>query len=591
MVRIYVKFIGDIRIMSAISDTYKTYFDPSQTVDRKHWAVTRVFDHSKIFGSHSNKILVEIVKKSGTYKKFIVYLEGRNAFSNGQVKRSRNFSYTQMISYTSHKFTWVKTAVEIEKMLEVVKKEQDNPLNIVAKKFSFFSAMDYSYCWVREKLALVGVSYMSLPDKIRSSGIFVSQLDKNKIIDRKKWALTLIPTKAVYHQYYLISIEKVEESGEYQNIIIALKKIQYIYGRCNKIIIRRLLCWTLRRNGSESPTWIRSADKVQKMINAVEAEYENGIKKKEDTSRKWALQQLELADVYFTRSHKFSSPTHLIDNSGTYPTYFDKTKTVDKDNWAVTMIASMGKDYFHAQLLVETVKDSGEYYKMVIDLVGGGTQPARWKNIINRTEGSLCSASGFAKIGGVQIREGFASYYKPIKHSGHSKTWVVDADLVQLMIDKAREESEHPMQNPRLFKIVGNRSYFNAPTKVYVVEKPLEDAYENHPALMKEAFDFAEKYKTHIENRTFGHIAAKIKVVRDIAHKVIKAVPSLAPKNEVDMITAFYSNILNQFSIKTEIPNNCCTWALEKLAMIDVHPECSSSGIFITNTRDYLIKK
>ena len=227
------------------------------------------------------------------------------------------------------------------------------------------------------------------------------------------------------------------------------------------------------------------------------------------------------------------------------------------------------------------------------------------------------------------------------------------------MLDKVREESEHPMQNPKLFKIVGNKSFFAPPVKVYTMKKPLEKAYQADPALMRKVFDLADMHESTIDDGTFEDVVHELKrddirwtfrcldrshdiisifintftdmftcssleknsnayeALNSTTFKVVNCIPSLSPIKECqklrsltegrewvemsqedrlrvifaenDMIVTLYSKIHKEFSIKTETPDSCCTWALEKLAMVDVHPESTSSGIFITNTRDYLM--
>ena len=89
----------------------------------------------------------------------------------------------------------------------------------------------------------------------------------------------------------------------------------------------------------------------------------------------------------------------LVDS---YTSHFDKSKIIDRLNWGVTLIASKGSGFskHHAQLLVETVKKSGEYHKLIIDFVGGGSSHS---DHIKRIGGSSWCSLGFGKIGRVNI--------------------------------------------------------------------------------------------------------------------------------------------------------------------------------------------
>lgn len=312
-----------------------------------------------------------------------------------------------------------------------------------------------------------------------------------------------------------------------------------------------------------------------------------------------------------------------------YPCHFDELKKVDCKNWAVTLIASEGTGLskHHAQLLVEMVK-AGKYYKCIIDLIGGGSCRSETGN---RIQGSWCN-SYFGKLAKVQFRTGrFSSHLVPIRHSGHSETWIRSSEQVSAMLKTAWKESKDPLAHPRPFSLFGRSSAVTKSMKVYAIYDPsLKAMYMKRPKFITSLFELVEEIKKAKKRGRYSYSSVSRKIMKIVKSEFLKTVWGLHTTMHMKLYDYFSLLESEHYELDDRVKaqayqafrsvfirdqerwlyqriehimhlilrggmkkrllqqDSCMTWARDKLRMVDV--ELSDSGLnrVITDTRRYI---
>ncbi|MEI8124436.1 MAG: hypothetical protein WCG42_01620 [Parachlamydiaceae bacterium] len=283
-----------------------------------------------------------------------------------------------------------------------------------------------------------------------------------------------------------------------------------------------------------------------------------------------------------------------------HQSFFTPSQNIDKGHWGVTLVAAEGRGLrsHHAQILIEKVDDQGIYKKLIVDfrpkpLFGGGGTGGR-------VEGSSCYV-GFSTIGKVKCKEFEGDAH--IKFSGHSKTWIVDSLKVQEMLDAAKMEEVDFLAHPCLFSIFGRHSIFSKTKKVYVVaNEKLQIIYKENSALLLKMFKkFKECIKLNsIPDRkkitTYGSKFGNMEYTSgSTIFSLLLSKEELECKDIKDEDKEEYRALMLWVKVcdgmreEKQASNNCCTWALKKLAIVDIKIELKGGAWFITDTRDYLI--
>lgn len=155
----------------------------------------------------------------------------------------------------------------------------------------------------------------------------------------------------------------------------------------------------------------------------------------------------------------------------TYISYFDSKITVDRDNWAVTLICNSqcsGKDAScasssgsnHAVLVVEKVKKSGLLFRQLMHLEGPSSLDKQENDVVFR--GGSCYV-GMMKIGKVTFSK---RHKEEISYTHKSETWLRSADKVRVMRRLAKKQRDNPSEFPSPFSIFGDRSKLTKDLKV-----------------------------------------------------------------------------------------------------------------------------
>jgi len=163
-----------------------------------------------------------------------------------------------------------------------------------------------------------------------------------------------------------------------------------------------------------------------------------------------------------------------------FPSYFDPTVTVDRNNWAITMICNSersGKQVSssgsnHAILAIEKVKKNGELYRQLLHLTGPSSTRAPNEVIF---QGSYCYV-GMLRVGEVKLSK---RHLTEVSYTHKSETWVRSAEKVRIIKKQAKQEKNNPSQYPRAFSIFGNKSFFTKDLETFKITDPLIAAFAN----------------------------------------------------------------------------------------------------------------
>lgn len=159
-----------------------------------------------------------------------------------------------------------------------------------------------------------------------------------------------------------------------------------------------------------------------------------------------------------------------------YKSYFNSNLEINREIWATTLVcnstsscggkpSSSGNN--HAMIIVEGVKDSGEYFRKRVHLLGPASTDE--KNPV-AFRGSKC-CMGMQRIGRVEIED---RTHRTTEHHTHkSQTWLRSAEKVQNLMRQAELERDKPSEFPRPFSILGNKSVLTSDLETFKITDPL----------------------------------------------------------------------------------------------------------------------
>jgi|SRR5208337_68009 len=283
--------------------------------------------------------------------------------------------------------------------------------------------------------------------------------------------------------------------------------------------------------------------------------------------------------------------------------YFDKNITINQENWAVTLIANGGIAGNHAQIVVEGIRDSTVFRK-ILHLNGPNSFVADHDK---RVQGFYCYF-GFGKLGKVSTID--IQPDKKINYNSKSETWLRSAFLVNILISDVISEEMNQVTKP--FNFFGRKSIFSREIEVFEIvgldegiddSYVLLDLYEKDPGLcmklyeMKEKRDLAEKEIDKCRTLSFSFFAdlvyySPFRSWYELSlENKLKKIDDQFKKLQENMILHYDLHSLISWMSKVKMqPDSCFTWARDKLSLIDVKLQSNSLEFLISPTKMYLKK-
>lgn len=288
----------------------------------------------------------------------------------------------------------------------------------------------------------------------------------------------------------------------------------------------------------------------------------------------------------------------------------DSSVLITEDLWAVTLLKD--KDSNHASLAIERERN-GRPLLTIAHLTGPSS-----------TQGKDVAKNGcsyfFSKKGRVKIKD--VEENKVWTYGQKTETWQRSRDKVEKMLDEAIQESKlfDAEENLTPFSIFGSGSIFTKNSKYYkITNQELIELKQMDIVVFNSIYqesinqDQDQDYNTifvdidvkgdTLIGKKFSRIKFKIPtlltdpfpIVTSIAKRIIgeinieinSDIATLHNRCEIARLVKLAKDHITEHVVS---PNNCFTWAREKLRMIDVILDQKPSDIFIAATGLYTNK-
>lgn len=249
----------------------------------------------------------------------------------------------------------------------------------------------------------------------------------------------------------------------------------------------------------------------------------------------------------------------------------DSSIALSDEQWAVTMIRKRRNN--HAMLIVEGTTNNVVFKKM-----GHLTGALSWVRGDCAQNGSKCL---YSRQGIVRTKDWSKI---EIEYGSKSETWTVSRDKAEKMWARIiLEEQDYTLNQgkiPQPFSILGNRSIFSSDYKSYEISnRELEGLLKDNPNMFEEVVEMSQqptetmestidryKNKRRFEVATYGTSFLLV----DGIYKLIVYCKD-QEKQELEKIKRLIKLAKEYVREHVLRPNNCFTWAREKLRMVDVH--------------------
>jgi len=253
----------------------------------------------------------------------------------------------------------------------------------------------------------------------------------------------------------------------------------------------------------------------------------------------------------------------------------DNSITINNDMWAVTLTTDKKKSN-HAVIIIEGQREGISCIKKV-HLMGVSTVDNKIKEIIKQGCFYFYSTSGRPEI--ENIRSGAT-----IRYHKKTETWRVSSQRVQQMIDSVEKEKT---ENRTPFSIFGAQSVLSKSAEYYEIhDKELEELSRTDPTMLRSIISEWRNPGSTFEN--FQKINTAFPIigipVSLIYLQITKKIFSYSWEERNRYLNLAYTHI----TLQTKRPQNCFTWAREKLRTVGVVMPSKTIDIFICATGLYV---
>lgn len=157
-----------------------------------------------------------------------------------------------------------------------------------------------------------------------------------------------------------------------------------------------------------------------------------------------------------------------------YSSFFNSEIIITQDYSAVTMICAEPKSKCggksqptsrHAQLIIEKINKNGALHRFIMELEGPSSSRRRNEALNGCTTNAVVYSNGAI----IHVHD---KSLNQVRYSHKSETWRQKADVVEKMINQAKNEMDNPLAYPNAFSIFGSKSIFSSQVSTYQTDHP-----------------------------------------------------------------------------------------------------------------------